>query len=107
MHESITKIPLTLRKRGSSESLELPTGAVITWSAGKATATWAKDGEAQTTRISALSAAKALEIEAPDEEQIKAWVHDSVCESILGERVEPDGVDEHGSPSWLLAMGLL
>jgi hypothetical protein len=40
-------------------------------------------------------------------EELEDAVNDGVCESILGERVEPDGHDEHGSPSWLLSMGMI
>lgn len=43
----------------------------------------------------------------PSMEELEEWTNDGVCESIAGERVEPDGWDEHGSPSWLLAMGLI
>ncbi len=43
----------------------------------------------------------------PSIEQLAEWVNDGVCESILGETVEPDGCDEHGSPSWLLALGMI
>jgi len=32
---------------------------------------------------------------------------DSICPSLLGYDVEPDGWDEEGSPSWLLALGLI
>jgi alpha-amylase/alpha-mannosidase (GH57 family) len=105
--ESITTIPLSLKRRGSETRMEMPAGAVITWLDGKATATWWADGEAQKLPISALSAAKGLGKEIPDTDQLTEWVHDSMCESILGENVEPDGIDEHGSPSWLLAMGMI
>jgi hypothetical protein len=30
-----------------------------------------------------------------------------ICPSVAGERVEPDGWDCHGSPSWLLALGMI
>lgn len=30
-----------------------------------------------------------------------------VASSVLGKRVEPDGTDEYGSPSWILVMGLI
>lgn len=33
--------------------------------------------------------------------------NDGVCESVFGDRVEPDGWDSEGSPSWLLALGLI
>jgi hypothetical protein len=32
---------------------------------------------------------------------------DSVVQSVLGHDVEPDGWDPEGSPSWLLAMGVI
>lgn len=32
---------------------------------------------------------------------------DGICETIRGERVEPDGIDDHGFPSWLLALGMI
>lgn len=43
----------------------------------------------------------------PSMNKLEEWANDGVCESILGERVEPDGCDEYGSPSWLLALGLI
>lgn len=47
------------------------------------------------------------EIHSPGMEDLEEWVCDSICESVLGEQVEPDGWDEHGSPSWLLALGMI
>lgn len=43
----------------------------------------------------------------PDIETLEAWSHDGVCETVLGNCVEPDGHDEHGAPSWLLALGMI
>lgn len=42
----------------------------------------------------------------PTEELISMGVMDSVCESMTGARVEPDGWDSEGFPSVLLACGL-
>ena len=81
----------------------LPVGCEVTWSGGVATV---RSGNS-VHRVSALGAAKALGITIPDYEDLEHWVCDSVCESVLGETVEPDGIDEHGSPSWLLAMGMV
>lgn len=47
------------------------------------------------------------EVEAPTMEELQEWVYDSVCNSINGETVEPDGYDEEGFPSWLLALGMI
>lgn len=44
---------------------------------------------------------------APSMEELEEYASDSVCQSILGENVEPDGYDEHGSPSWLLALQMI
>lgn len=43
----------------------------------------------------------------PSVQELEEQSNDGVCDSVLGERVEPDGWDEHGSPSWLLALGLI
>ena len=43
----------------------------------------------------------------PSMEELEEYASDSVCQSILGNNVEPDGYDEHGSPSWLLALQLI
>jgi len=45
--------------------------------------------------------------QSPTMEELEEYVYDSVVESVAGGRVEPDGYDEHGSPSWLLALGLI
>ncbi len=38
---------------------------------------------------------------APDQEQIAEWATDSIVDATDGCSVEPDGVCEHGHPSWL------
>lgn len=43
----------------------------------------------------------------PTMDEIEDAVCDSVCLSIGGETVEPDGWDSNGAPSWLLALGLI
>ncbi len=44
---------------------------------------------------------------APGLKTLERQSDDCYCNSILGIRVEPDGHDEYGSPSWLLALGLI
>ena len=44
---------------------------------------------------------------APTVATTEKWVNDAVARSVLGKRVEPDGHDENGSPSWLLVLGLI
>ena len=38
---------------------------------------------------------------------LKKWDSNGNCKAIDGCKVEPDGTCPHGSPSWLLAMGLI
>ena len=44
-------------------------------------------------------------MEPPTFEELEEFVSDGVSDSVFGERVEPDGYDERGGPSWLMAMG--
>ncbi len=41
------------------------------------------------------------------EETIREGVCDGSCESMIGDTVEPDGHDEYGFPSVLLALGMI
>ncbi len=43
----------------------------------------------------------------PSLSELEEWSNDGICESMLGNRVEPDGWDSEGSPSWLLALGMI
>ncbi len=57
---------------------------------------------AQPYRVRVTSAFRA-----PTVATMERWSNDGVARSVLGKLVEPDGHDEHGSPSWLLALGLI
>jgi hypothetical protein len=43
----------------------------------------------------------------PTMKLLEKWTNDSVCLSVNGKRVEPDGHGPDGSPSWLLALCLI
>lgn len=43
----------------------------------------------------------------PSMRSLEKWANDSVCKSVFGAQVEPDGFGSDGEPSWLLAMGLI
>ena len=46
--------------------------------------------------------------EEPDMDTIEMWVLDQEdCEATDGCVIEPDGVCEHGYPSWLIQLGLI
>ena len=49
----------------------------------------------------------AIKVRMPSQRQLEVWSYDSICESIDGCTVEPDGECEHGFPSWLIALGLI
>ena len=46
-------------------------------------------------------------IEPPSEEEIEEMMFDSICPSVGGYNVEPDGFDPDGFPSWLQAVGIV
>ena len=43
----------------------------------------------------------------PSISQLQKQELDGVCSTVNGKRVEPDGIDEFGAPSWLLVLGLI
>ena len=43
----------------------------------------------------------------PELDELEGWVFDSVCETLDGDMVEPDGWNVEGCPSWLLVLGLV
>ena len=47
------------------------------------------------------------QFDTPDFEELEQWVFDSICETLDGQRIEPDGVAFNGCPSWLLALALV
>lgn len=66
--------------------------------------TW---GRFQRARITLNLYCKLFEVKMPSDRQLEKWTYDSVVKSVYGNRVEPDGFDSDGSPSWLLALGLI
>jgi hypothetical protein len=44
---------------------------------------------------------------APSITTMRSWESDGIAKSVFGKRVELDGMDEYGSPSWFLVMGLI
>lgn len=58
-------------------------------------------------KVTHRAAARALGLKEPSYAELESWVSDSLACSVLGHEVEPDGFDKDGSPSWLLALGLI
>lgn len=46
-------------------------------------------------------------IDQPSMKELMEWSEDGGCEATDGCWVEPDGVCEHGHPSWLLYLGMI
>ena len=47
------------------------------------------------------------ETDRPSIEEMQDWMYDALAEATDGCEVEPDGVCEHGHPSWLLRLGYI
>lgn len=43
----------------------------------------------------------------PSMKSLEKWSDEGICKSVSGHRVEPDGYGPDGSPSWLLALGMV
>jgi hypothetical protein len=43
----------------------------------------------------------------PSLRKLERESNDGVCTTVTGKRVEPDGIGDDGSPSWLLVMGVI
>jgi len=43
----------------------------------------------------------------PSHRRLAEWASDSVCETVTGDTVEPDGTGPDGAPSWLVALGMI
>ncbi len=81
---------------------ELPKGLPVTFEPGKDSTCLVHGDRVEPYRVRITSAFRA-----PSMESLEEWCCDSICESVGGDRVEPDGHGEHGDPSWLLALGMI
>ena len=43
----------------------------------------------------------------PSVRTLKRWDDEGYCKTITGQKTEPDGFGDDGSPSWLLVMGMI
>lgn len=96
----------------------IPEGAVAAMD-DRCTATFVlKDGVERRVRLNPYRLYRLIEVvdargdgipvdAAPDEEELQHLVCDSICPSITGDNVEPDGHGPDGAPSWMLVLGLV
>jgi hypothetical protein len=43
----------------------------------------------------------------PSNQTMEKWMDDGIAQSVTGKRVEPDGYDSDGFPSYLIVLGLI
>ena len=83
----------------------------VSWQQGKPSYTFIEsvDNPGNKLVISTANVGKTLHgyPKAPGIKALEKWSDDGVAKSILGNRVEPDGWDHEGSPSWLLALSMI
>ena len=65
------------------------------------------DGQALKVRATRLHALVSGFSKPPTMATLERWSNDGVCRTVTGYKVEPDGIGPDGSPSWLLALGLI
>jgi hypothetical protein len=46
-------------------------------------------------------------IKVPSEKTMLKWDSDGFCKSVGGKKVEPDGWDSEGTPSWMILLGYI
>ena len=98
-----TKLEIRV-KDGNGGVRVLPAGLPVTFPEGKhSLCLVAHDSRPEKPYCVRVTSA----FKAPSISTMEKWLDDGSAKSILGERVEPDGVDCHGSPSWMLALGII
>jgi hypothetical protein len=80
----------------------LPKGLPVTFKTEMPSRCFIKGERDEPFRVRVTSAFRA-----PSLKTIEKWNNEGFCKSIAGERVEPDGWDSRGTPSWLLALSLI
>lgn len=83
---------------------EIPVGSTVKWTTENAVITTPDNRE---LKVRFVIAVKALGIKRPSFSELEDWQSEGGCESVYGNWVEPDGYDEHGSPSWLIILGYI
>ena len=64
--------------------------------------------EGRDVRLRTVRLSKYFPVAKPPGMSVMArWDEDGIAKSVLGHKVEPDGWDFEGSPSWLLVVGMI
>lgn len=76
----------------------------VTWENSQAIATIG----ARTFKISSKSLARTVSgFRIPSVATLERWSDEGYCLTVTGQKTEPDGHGSDGSPSWLLALGMI
>jgi len=111
MKSTVTTEIVYRNKVTNEVSLTIPVGTKITinFDQNGGTSTLTIDDSNITKKVSLSTLIKKCTgfTKMPSEATMERWMFDGVAKSITGKRVEPDGFGEDGSPSWLVALGLI
>lgn len=80
----------------------IPAGLPVTFIQGEPSRVLVQGERPEPYRVRTTSAFKA-----PSLAKLELWDEEGICKSVAGHRVEPDGWDHVGTPSWLLALGVI
>ena len=109
--KSTVTTEIAYRNKVTNEvSLVIPVGTEITIDFDQnGSATLSIVGGTVTKKVSLNSLIKKCSgfTKMPSEATMERWMFNGVARSITGKRVEPDGFGDDGSPSWLVALGLI
>jgi len=82
------------------EGTELPSGKIAEFTHPYMSVTLPNGTVIRTKHYSAFFTAPSVNV-------MEKWNEDGVAKTVTGHRTEPDGYGPDGSPSWLLALGII
>lgn len=97
-----TKLEIRVKGEVEGQVKVLPVGLPVTFLKDNPSRCLVHGDRAEPYRVRVTSAFKS-----PSLNKLEKASDDGICPSVGGKRVEPDGWDENGSPSWLLALGMI
>ena len=98
-----TELKKSMKLKDGTEFLK-GTEVTVSWDEGKPLVTIA----GRNVKIGTSTLASYVKgFKKPSIATLERWNEEGYCLTVTGKRVEPDGVGSDGSPSWLLALGLI
>lgn len=106
----LTDLTLTNKTTGAKVVFAKGTPLTLSFNPARLSRVVCTHADGNTFAIRAVNAKKyfgAPFMATPSEKTLMKWSDDGIAKSVTGARVEPDGYGPDGSPSWLLALGLI